>query len=304
MKNIFKYLFLLLFCSFVLVGCRSDNGENPSGGGENPPAVEITYEISLDYESLDLEVGEQKILVATLLANGKKSKDDITWTTSNESVASVIDGKITAIGDGEAVITASAHNVSATANITVTTPDPFLVLSATFMEVKMGKTAQLDAWLTVGELQNISYSSDNTSVVTVSQTGLISALAEGEAIITVTTGEGKIATCKISVIMDYELIFPEIENKDVFIGDVIDLSKIIDVSAPNEQGTALVLTNQNNLFSNLTFKLSKIYLSIAGDRNISLIPKSFLLIYATIFSLIMYSIKFKFKPTENKESSI
>ena len=233
MKNIFKTIFiLLLFCSFVLVACDSDEEDDqPSNGGDvTPPSTEITYDISLDYQFLDLEVGEEKILIATLLANGKKSKDTITWSTSNENVASVTDGKITAKGNGEAVITASAHNVSATAKVTVTTPEPFLVLSATFIEVKMGKTAQLDAWLTVGEAQNISYSSNNNTVVTVSNTGLITALAEGEAVITATTGDGLTATCKVNVVVDYELIFPEIENKDVFIGDVIDLNTVVQIN--------------------------------------------------------------------------
>ena len=233
MKNIFKFVFiLLLFCSFALIGCDSNEEDNtPITGGEvTPPPVEIKYEISLDYENLDLEVGEEKTLVATLLANGKKSKDKITWSTSNGSVISVSDGKVTAKGNGEAVVTASAHNVSATVKITVTTPDPFLVLSATFMEVKTGNTAQLDAWLTIGETQNISYVSSNNSVATISNSGLITAVSEGETIITVTTGDGMVATCKVSVTVDYELIFPEIVNKDVFVGDKIDLNTIVQIN--------------------------------------------------------------------------
>ena len=249
MKKIFKFVFiLLLFCSFVLVSCDSNEEIDPpsTGGGEvDTPSVpeEITYEISLDYGILDLEVGEEKTLVATLLANGKKCKDEITWSTSNGSVVSVSNGKVTAKGNGEAVVTASAHNVSATAKVTVTTPDPFLVLSSTFMEVKMGKTAQLDAWLTVGEAQNISYVSNENSVVTVSQTGLITALSEGEATITVTAGDGLIATCKVTVVMDYELIFPEIENKDVFVGDVLDLNTVVQINGVGTTEKVEILGN-------------------------------------------------------------
>ena len=234
MKNILKFIFiLLLFCSFGLVGCDSTEEDNlpsdPVDEVETPP-TEITYEISLDYQNLDLEIKEEKTLIATLLVNGKKSKDKITWSTSDENVASVLDGKVTAIGNGEATITASAHNVSASAKVIVTTPEPFLVLSATFMEVKMGTTAQLDAWLTVGEIQNISYISENDSIITVSNTGLITALAEGETIITVSTADGHAAKCKVNVVMDYELIFPEIINKDVFVGDVIDLNTVVQVN--------------------------------------------------------------------------
>ena len=69
MKNIFKTIFiLLLFCSFVLVACDSNEEEDqPSNGGDvTPPPTEITYDISLDYQFLDLEVGEEKILIATV----------------------------------------------------------------------------------------------------------------------------------------------------------------------------------------------------------------------------------------------
>lgn len=68
--------------------------------------------------------------------------------------------------------------------------------------VKMGKTLQLIA--TVAPVaagnKNVTWTSDNESVATVSATGLVSALAEGEATITVTTEDGeKTATCVITV---------------------------------------------------------------------------------------------------------
>ena len=231
MRKILKYAFVfLLFCSFALVGCdnSSDNGDEPSQGVT--PPKDINYEISLDQNSLELEVGEEITLVATLLADGNKCNDTVTWSTSNPNVATVIEGTVKGISDGTAVVTVSAHNVSATAEITVVETETFLVLSANVMNMKIGDTNQLEAWTTNGPAQNLTYVSSVPSVATVSETGLITGLSEGNTVITVTDGAGLTATCSVNVTGNYELIFPEIENNDVFIGDVIDLNVVVKVN--------------------------------------------------------------------------
>ena len=227
----FNFVFiLLLFCSIALFSCDLPQlDSNEPNVPDNPPK-EIKYEISLDINNLELEVGEEKTLTATLLADGKKSKDEIKWSTSNGSVASVTDGTVKALAEGTVIITASAHGKSATARVTITEPEPFLILSASSLEIKVGETAQLNAWLTVGEAENIEYISSDSSVVSVSSTGFITAVEEGDAIITVTAGDGLTSTCKVNVLANYELIFPEIVNKDVFIGDKINLNTVVQIN--------------------------------------------------------------------------
>ena len=44
---------------------------------------------------------------------------EITWTSSDKKVATVVNGTVTAVGEGEAVITAKANGVSATCRVTV-----------------------------------------------------------------------------------------------------------------------------------------------------------------------------------------
>ncbi|MFO7658626.1 MAG: Ig-like domain-containing protein [Bacteroidales bacterium] len=75
-------------------------------------------------------------------------------------------------------------------------------VSPTSATVNMGATTQLTA--TVAPLnatnKNVSWGSNNTSVATVSSTGLVSGVAAGSATITVTTQDGsKTATCAVTV---------------------------------------------------------------------------------------------------------
>ena len=64
--------------------------------------------IKLDKEAIELANGEAAKLKATL--SGKKAASAITWTSSNEAVATVEDGAITTVGAGETTITASTFN--------------------------------------------------------------------------------------------------------------------------------------------------------------------------------------------------
>lgn len=81
------------------------------------PVVDVTA-ITLDQTAVELLEGATVTLVATVAPENATDKT-ITWTTSNEAVATVADGVVTAVAAGEAVITAQAGNVTATCTITI-----------------------------------------------------------------------------------------------------------------------------------------------------------------------------------------
>lgn len=82
------------------------------------PAVPATG-ISLDKTELTLEYGKTSALVATLTP--EDATDTVVWTTSNGNVATVANGTVTAVGIGEATVTATAGEYSASCDITVPT---------------------------------------------------------------------------------------------------------------------------------------------------------------------------------------
>ena len=79
--------------------------------------IEVTS-VSLNKTSLTLEIGESETLTATVSPSNATDKS-VTWTSSAQSVATVANGKITAIGSGTATITATTSN-GKTAICTVT----------------------------------------------------------------------------------------------------------------------------------------------------------------------------------------
>ncbi len=84
--------------------------KNNGGGTVTPP---VTDSVTLDKTSLTLNVGDTATLVAT--ATGT-----VTWTTSDNSVVTVVNGKLTAVGAGTATVTATCGTAKATCTVTVT----------------------------------------------------------------------------------------------------------------------------------------------------------------------------------------
>ena len=76
--------------------------------------------VSLSFDSLAMEVGEQRTLRATL-SPSNASTEGITWSSSDESVASVDGGTVKALAAGSAVITVETSNhKTASCSVSVT----------------------------------------------------------------------------------------------------------------------------------------------------------------------------------------
>ncbi len=82
-----------------------------------PAAPEVTA-IELDKTELTLTVGGEETLIATVTA-AEGAETTVTWTSENEAVAAVADGKVTAAGVGRTVITATAGDKTAACMVTV-----------------------------------------------------------------------------------------------------------------------------------------------------------------------------------------
>ena len=158
--------------------------------------------VTLDQTSASLKVGETVTLTATVKPDDATDKT-VTWSTSDASVATVSDGVVTAIKLGSATIRAKAGDKEATCVITVeATPVTSVTLDQTSASLKVGETVSLTATVKPDDAtdKSVTWSSSNTSVATVSSTGVVTAKSAGSAIITVTTKDGsKTATCSVTV---------------------------------------------------------------------------------------------------------
>ena len=95
-------------------------------GNEVLSSAEFTYlteipvtGIALDKSTLTLDVGSTAVLTAAIKPDNAADKS-VTWSSSDESVASVDNGVVTAVSAGSAVITAESADGSVTAECAVT----------------------------------------------------------------------------------------------------------------------------------------------------------------------------------------
>lgn len=109
--------------------------------------------VTLDFETLELNVGGSSTLTAGLLPGG--ASGDIEWDTSDSSVATVSNGTVAAVGLGRATITATAQGVSAECIVHVGAASIGDTYYATFDEAKSAAVAEE----TIVLHQNISLSS-------------------------------------------------------------------------------------------------------------------------------------------------
>ncbi len=157
--------------------------------------------VSLSEESLTLGEGETATLVITILPEDATDKA-VTWTSSDEAVATVFDGVVTAVKEGTAIITATAGGKSAQCSVTVkkdVVAVTGITLSQASLSLEEGESATLTATVQPSNAtdKTVSWSSSNAAVATVSD-GVVTAVKEGTAIITATAG-GKSAQCSVTV---------------------------------------------------------------------------------------------------------
>jgi len=97
----------MLFFALILIACD-----------KKIPATSI----ELSVEELEMVVGDKETITATVLPEDATDKT-ITWTTSDDKVATVKNGVVEAVGAGEATITAKCGDVTANVSVVVSEPD-------------------------------------------------------------------------------------------------------------------------------------------------------------------------------------
>lgn len=160
-------------------------------------------EVKLDKNSLELQPGQSDLLTATVLPENATDKT-VTWSTSNEKVATVKDGKVTAADVGEATITASAGGKKAECKVVVKKPVvevQSVSLDKTSVQMYAGQSYQLTATVAPENAtdKTVTWQSSDTAVATVDDQGLVQTIGGGKAKITAIAGDAK-AECEFEVV--------------------------------------------------------------------------------------------------------
>ena len=134
----------------------------------------------------------------------KESVEPITFTSSDESIATVNNGRVTFKGYGTATITATtASGKTAACTVKINRAVSGVRLDYSKLSLKTGETAALTATVYPSNAANkaVKWISSAPDVASVDQTGKITALKPGITTITVETEDGGYtATCNVTVI--------------------------------------------------------------------------------------------------------
>ncbi|MBR4119021.1 MAG: Ig-like domain-containing protein [Bacteroidales bacterium] len=152
----------------------------------------LVQSIILEYSSLDLIVDESRT-IATSISPTYASNKELKWSSSDENVVTVSPfGVVTAVGIGSATVTATAvdgSGVNASCNVNVVKYPLSISISNESLQLNEGENYQLIAEILPIDAtdKSVLWISSNENVVYVDQTGLIEAIAEGEAEIRVSS---------------------------------------------------------------------------------------------------------------------
>ena len=159
-------------------------------------------EPSLNKTSLSLKVGASEKLKVQNLPDGVDEKD-IVWTSGDEKIATVSDaGLVRAVAAGKATVSADVNGITLTCEVTVEDPgeEKEPSFNKTSLSLKVGASEKLKVQnLPDGvDEKDIVWTSENEKVATVSDTGLVRAVAAGKTTVSADVN-GITLTCEVTV---------------------------------------------------------------------------------------------------------
>ena len=155
--------------------------------------------VALNETALSLHPTEKATLTAAV--KPENTTDTVVWSSSNDAVATVKDGVVTAVKEGTATITATYGSVKAECVVTVLPPilATGVTLDKTTLNLYEGDAARLTATVAPENTtdKTIVWTSSDNAIATVKD-GTVTAVKAGTATITAACGEAK-AACAVTV---------------------------------------------------------------------------------------------------------
>lgn len=149
----------------------------------------------LNFSELNMNVGESERL--ELSGNGVIILEGVEWRSSAESVATVENGRVHAVGAGETIITAAYGGADYTCSVTV---DEIQTMALSDTELFLVENDTQTISLLRGNTvltENVSWASSDPAIATVAE-GTIECLSPGETTITAEY-EGETYECDLTV---------------------------------------------------------------------------------------------------------
>ena len=154
-------------------------------------------------EYVELTEGDSKALMVSIQPSDATDKT-VVWSSDAPEIVEVSDGgRITAISEGTAVITATSGDVSGTCTVVVS--KPYIPVSSvkinlSSLELTQGEVVSLTVTVEPANAtdKTVVWRSDDSDVASVDQEGNVTAVSQGNTVITAECGDMS-ATCVVTV---------------------------------------------------------------------------------------------------------
>lgn len=224
----------------------------------------VTEVLKAQIEKIDLSIynttlikGERKQLQVTI--SPEEARDHkVIYSSSNPNVATIDDkGVIHALTSGTTTITVKAQENSVQSSIEINVFSPVTGISIDQTEIYMpvGDNFKINAYIEPEDANNpnIIYKSDNEDIASINESGIITAVTEGETIISAISEENESikSTCKLIVVRkmeDSEIHFDSSLNLDSLevSGIKYDENTVADIKQKITTDLELEIVNSQN----------------------------------------------------------
>lgn len=203
-------------------------------------AVEPTG-LTINKDSVEVLVGNQLTLTAAAIP-ADATPSDVIWTSSDQSIATITNGVVTAMHVGECDIKAYLLDKVAVCHVTVTEIAPTEVtLNQEFAKLEVGSQLTLTATVSPDDATDkyVTWSTTNSAVATVDSLGNVLAVGTGECFI-IANCRDKQATCHIIVVDHF--IFITLNEHEV---NLLPNHMVVLTPSVMPENTTITVTSTN-----------------------------------------------------------
>lgn len=226
-----------------------------------PITIPVTG-IEITEKNITLDKGNTANIVATVKPENATNKN-VTWSSSDESIATVESGVVTGVSEGTATITVTTEDGGKTDTCTVTVNDnnqeevipvtevKFDMELAEGVSLVVNKGTTYPVTVTVlpenATNKNVTWNSSDENIAKV-ENGVVTGISEGTAIITVTTEDGgKTASIPITVasneVVPVESVSLNKQTLSLEVGDTTNL--VVSFNPSNASNKNVKWTSSN-----------------------------------------------------------
>jgi len=260
-------------------GCTSE----PLSGPKAEPANVVTVTIPSVADTMFVGATLQ-LRVEVRCQHGDLLDRPVTWQSDNPAVAVISStGVVTGVASGTANIYATSDKVTGQSHLHVMAPVNAVTIEPALATLDVAEVIQLNAALrdvdgTVLD-RPITWTSSNTTVADVSNTGLVTALAAGSATISA-EAEGKTGTAVITVLVPVARVDVTPATAAITMGTTVQLTAVPRDAADNalvrpvdwtSSNTAVATVDAAGLVAGLTPGTATITATSRGKSGTSLI---------------------------------